>query len=421
MIAKIINADEKKVKIEFEYNIQSSFLNTEESIQEALNEAGKIATEYVLSLNDTDGNPINVGNGRLTSKGKSTKKYQTPYGEVQVSRHVYQNSQGGKTYCPLDESCRIIVGSTPKFAKTVSSKYSEFGGKRVQADLQNNHGRFISHNYAQDISNAVGAILENREKLWTYAPPEEIEDVAFIGIGLDGTCIYISNDGYRETMVGTISFYDVVGNRLSTIYTAAAPEYGKSEFFSRFKREISKYKKLYPRSDIIGIADGAKENWTFLDQFTRTFVLDFYHVSEYVNDAAKAIFQKEERRKSWVEKELHKLKHDDGAQSLLLSELKKHAEKKLGKNKLAKINKAITYFDNHLSMMDYANYRRKMYPIGSGVTESACKTIVKQRLSSSGMKWKKQGAATVLCLRALNYSSGRWNQFWKKIGQYGIS
>jgi flagellar motor switch protein FliG len=48
------------------------------------------------------------------------------------------------------------VGSTPKFAKTVSSKYSEFGGKRVQADLQNNHGRFISHNYAQDISNAVG-------------------------------------------------------------------------------------------------------------------------------------------------------------------------------------------------------------------------------------------------------------------------
>jgi len=47
---------------------------------------------------------------------------------------------------------------------------------------------------------------------------------------------------------------------------------------------------------------------------------------------------------------------------------------------------------------------KKKYPIGSGVTEAACKVIVKQRLFNSGMKWKGQGAKAVLCLRSLNYT-----------------
>jgi hypothetical protein len=41
-------------------------------------------------------------------------------------------------------------------------------------------------------------------------------------------------------------------------------------------------------------------------------------------------------------------------------------------------------------------------PIGSGVTEAACKVIVKQRLCGSGMKWTEDGASVVLSLRALS-------------------
>ena len=54
-------------------------------------------------------------------------------------------------------------------------------------------------------------------------------------------------------------------------------------------------------------------------------------------------------------------------------------------------------------------------PIGSGVTEAACKVIVKQRLCGSGMKWKESGAAAVLSLRCLTYTTERWDQFWAKI------
>jgi len=67
-------------------------------------------------------------------------------------------------------------------------------------------------------------------------------------------------------------------------------------------------------------------------------------------------------------------------------------------------------------MMDYSTHITEKLPIGSGVIEAACKTLVKQRLCGSGMRWK--GAKTILSLRSLIQSKGRWQQFWNKIQQY---
>ena len=69
--------------------------------------------------------------------------------------------------------------------------------------------------------------------------------------------------------------------------------------------------------------------------------------------------------------------------------------------------------------MDYAMHTEKNLTIGSGVTEAACKMLVKQRLCDSGMRWKDQGAKVILSLRALVQSKWRWQQFWDKIDQYG--
>ncbi len=70
-------------------------------------------------------------------------------------------------------------------------------------------------------------------------------------------------------------------------------------------------------------------------------------------------------------------------------------------------------------MMNYPAHMEKDLPIGSGVTEAACKTLVKQRLCGSGMRWKNRGAKVILSLRAIVQSKGRWQQFWEKIDQYG--
>ena len=54
------------------------------------------------------------------------------------------------------------------------------------------------------------------------------------------------------------------------------------------------------------------------------------------------------------------------------------------------------------------------------MTEAAAKVVVKQRLGTSGMRWKEEGAAIVLNLRCLSLTSDRWNQAWKKIDQEGL-
>ena len=94
---------------------------------------------------------------------------------------------------------------------------------------------------------------------------------------------------------------------------------------------------------------------------------------------------------------------------------KKSLTKTMKENLLA----ALTYFINHRHMMDYATQMKQQLPIGSGVTEAACKTLVKQRLCGPGMRWKEKGAKVILSLRALVQSRGRWQQFWGNIEQYG--
>jgi len=74
------------------------------------------------------------------------------------------------------------------------------------------------------------------------------------------------------------------------------------------------------------------------------------------------------------------------------------------------LDAALTYFVNHRHMMDYATQIKKQLPIGSGVTEAACKTLVKQRFCGSGMRWKNKGTKVILSLRALVQSKGRWQQ-----------
>jgi hypothetical protein len=75
---------------------------------------------------------------------------------------------------------------------------------------------------------------------------------------------------------------------------------------------------------------------------------------------------------------------------------------------------AWTYFNNHRHRMDYPGFLADNLPIGSGVTEAACKSLVKQRLCASGMRWKNNGARIVLSLRALTNTVGRWTQFWQE-------
>jgi len=357
---------------------------------------------------------------KLTSKGQIHNTYQTPYGDVMIDRHIYQSAHGGRGYCPLEYRARIVTTATPKCAKMVASKYANTSAGQAQVDLEENHGRSMSRSHIQDICDVVGSIASVKEDNWTYAIPVEASEVATISMGVDGTCLLTCDGGKRQAMVGTLGLYDREGTRLHTLYVAARPEYGKATFFADMDREITRVRDAYPTAYRLGLADGAKDNWTFLEQHTEAQLIDFYHASEYIGKVGRAAVPKK-RRDQWITDTCHALKHDVGAAGTICAEMQGFLTRKLSKTNRETVETAVTYFTNNGHRMAYASHIAKQHPIGSGVTEAACKVIVKQRLCGSGMQWKEHGASVVLTLRCLRYSDGRWQQFWQKIDRYGFT
>lgn len=425
MTARIVSQTDGELVIQVKVSLKDSMLDSEQSIVECVNQVGVLATEEALKRFDTDGSPIVMGDVKWTSRCISGKDYQSPYGSVHVDRHVYQTSKGGKVYVPLEAGARIIQTATPRFARTLSHKYSGLAAPSVLADLKENHDRKISVAYLQKVTDHVGSIAQLKEESWEYEIPKLDKRVHSIGISLDGAYIPTVNEGYREGMVGTIALYDSSGDRQHTIYVAASPEYGKDTFFERFEREIDKVKVIYPGVETIGVADGAKNNWAFLEKHTSRQILDFWHATEYLSEASYAVFNKKSesaKREEWLEDSCHDLKHKQGAAGRLLSELKTSGEKKLTKALKEKLNAAITYFKNNINggRMKYHLHTKNNLPIGSGVVEAACKSIIKQRLGGSGMRWKSNGIKMILSLRPLVKTQGRWKQFWEKISFSGV-
>lgn len=419
----ISSRTESSFKLEIEIPYSTNMLEAEELLQHSLNQGGALATKEMMELHDTDGSPITICDRRLTAKGQESKEIQTPYGAVKVSRYVYQSSKGGKTYVPMDIGCKLINTSTPKFAKIISSKYSCDAAPGVQRDLAENHGRSVAVSFIKNIVDTVGTIAEAKEENWNYDLPEMPNTVKTISVGLDGTCLNMKEDGWREAMCGTIALFDRKGNRMHTIYTSASPEYGKKSFLNKLDMEIGRVIELYPKAPVVGLADGAASNWSFLKSRVDSLVIDFWHVTEYLSKASSAMFPKKKQqddREEWLESTCHKLKHNVGAATRILNELMTYQRSnKISTSNGKKLQATITYITNNKEKMAYAKHVAANAPIGSGVTEAACKTIVKQRMCKGAARWKDKGATTVLTLRSLHMTNSRWNQFWKKYSQYG--
>lgn len=425
MPAEVIKQTNNEITVQFAVKLTGSMLNDEQALQASLNDAGMAAMSPMLKQFDTRGEPIRVGGVKHTVKDYAPQTYETPYGAVEVERHTYQTSKGGRAYVPLEVNARMILNSTPRYSQIVSGKYARLGADALREDLLECNGRDISRNYAKKLSDFVGSIAQARESEWEYDLPKFDQPVVSVSIGLDGTCMLLREDGWREAMCGSITFYDSQGERMHTIYCGSAPEYGKDKFKKKFSHEIERVKEKYPDVLYIGLADGAPDNWVFLKQYTSRQILDFYHAREYIGKAASAIFGRDkEQKNSWEENWSHDLKHQQGSADRLLAELKEHLLTMNGKCLLERreeVRQVVTYYENHKDKMSYARQVKENLPIGSGVTEAACKVLIKQRMCQSGSRWKDEGASSVLTLRALKITKGRWQQFWNYVMRHGCT
>src|SRR3954453_20425603 len=84
MSASIIERQENSVTVQVTIPLSRSMLDTEQAIQQALNQAGVLATAEALKQFDTDGPPLLFGSSRFTTKGQEPKTYQPPYGSATV-------------------------------------------------------------------------------------------------------------------------------------------------------------------------------------------------------------------------------------------------------------------------------------------------------------------------------------------------
>ena len=185
--------------------------------------------------------------------------------------------------------------------------------------------------------------------------------------------------------------------------------------------EIARTKAIYRDVRYVGITDGASDYLLWLRRHTTTRILDFWHVTEYINAAAKAIHRNKSERETWIDGACHDLKHKHGAAQRILEEFRLAASRELSAKPRESVDAAISYFENNLGRMNYASYRKGHLPIGSGITEAACKTLVKTRMCGSGMKWSEGGSDCVLTLRALALSGQRWEEFWQNVAKYGLA
>jgi hypothetical protein len=414
-----------KIRMSFEIEFDEAcrpgdLLDAESHLQRLLNDTAVSVVGEMLSCYDTHGEPLQHHRQNWTSKGKSPQIYQCYGGPVTVERHVYQSSAGGAIWCPMEDRARLIAGSTPHFASIVTGKYSAQSGRATQTDLKRSHQRDLSVDFIQTLSGEVGKTVAARERYPAYqieTPPEAVQAVI---MAADSTCVPVVGEDYKHVAVASFRLIGTDGVCLEKIHLVNAPEDKKITFWQRVEREVQQLKQhCGPDVPWFGLSDGAPELQEKLETFCDVVTLDFYHVSEYVSEAADGLPVTPEAREKWMAKVLHGLKHDEDGATRLLAELQRQLKKALNGEARRALEKAIGYVERNLERMQYVAVERENMPIGSGMIEAACKYVVKQRAAISGARWKRRALQTVLSLRALYLSANRFEQFWRECARTG--
>lgn len=444
-IKPLSDTDEIEVRVVFRLprggalGSPKSFLQIEEALAKQLNEIGSGTTEVLLADYDSNGESLQCAQGQTwTSKGRAKRVIETAYGAVRIFCHVYQTSVGGVTRVPLAERAKLVGSATPRMAEMIAAKLAQMNCSAVARDMEESHLRPLSPSFAQDLGQAVAALATVRSDLPEWQPLSACAEVATVSVGLDGAHLNTRRDGWRQAMAGTIALYDAQGERLETLYVGggpgATPPAGKAAFLSRLDALTLRVRECYPQAQVVGLSDGAVDLQKYLASHTDDYLLDFHHAAEHLSRAALA-FAPDGRADApealaWAAEQRRVLRDESGGALKVLDLLRERLRPKAKGAKSPRVEKAgtkpasltkatraavesvETYFSNHISNMDYAGWQERKLPIGSGVTEAACKTLIKQRLCQSGMRWSIAASDALITLRALYLTPSLWKHFW---------
>jgi hypothetical protein len=189
---------------------------------------------------------------------------------------------------------------------------------------------------------------------------------------------------------------------------------GKDAAFKRLAKWVRRRAGPHIRTRV-ALTDGAeplqKHMRAKLPGFT--LVLDIIHVAEHLWKAGTALYgETDVQRAAWVEIQMQDIlsSHTDR----VIERLEQEASDLAKSSSVGKVLcQVVHYLRRNTEYMDYADYLRHGWPIGTGVVEGTCRHLVKDRMELSGMRWTVPGASALLALRAVNE-----NRDWEAFHDY---
>ena len=271
--------------------------------------------------------------------------------------------------------------------------------------------------------------LELREALCGRPPKPPANAPALLVIGLDGGRVQMrekdaeTGSRWREDKVATVTTYlagDGAEVKPKPLVTTHVGTMEKAEMFGRLARVEAQRRGLDQAGQVLVMGDGG--NW--IDPIVeREFsgavrILDYAHASEHAHDCARALHGPESAATARMGDRLEGWMYEGQAERMI-AELETEA-KRLGPpqesdgpehpRRMLAANAA--YFRKNLAHMNYPEYRRKGWPIGSGNVEAGIKQFNK-RVKGTEQFWQIPGVEAILTLRSLRLSQDqRWQRYW---------
>lgn len=358
------------------------------------------------------------------------------FGPIALRRFCYQPLEAcGRCLFPLEMQLGIVIGvATPALADCVARLSADLTQRQLLDQLRH-RGIHWGVRTLRKLTQAMAARMdEHRQKgqvqqllLWLKQAVDSTGPRRFtLSVGRDGVMTpMVKCEKYKEAAAATVSVMDRSGRRIGTVYLGQMPEAGQttlSEQLTQLLNDVLKcWDGLLPR--LAYVTDCGHHPTAYFEQVLSRmrnprqprelleweWIVDYYHACQYITKLAEAIFGPGRDAFAWAAKQRKVLKEKpDGCYRLLRSAGALMSIRGLVGSKEVYWT-AYHYLRNRAQKMNYPHYRRLRLPIGSGVTEAACKIVFTQRFKQSGMKWTIDGGKPVLILRVIALS-GIWNQ-----------
>ena len=417
--------------------VDEGFERVERELHERFVEAEREVLGELLERLDVDVASVEIGERRYHRVLDSTETYTTAVGAVKVRRTLYRCGRE-RAVVPMELRAGMVEGHwTPLAARQASCVVAQMTPKEGETLLRELGNMAPSKSSLDRLPKALSARWEaNREPFESTLRDVSVvpDEAVTVAVSLDGVMVPMKDGcrankreraraagrrtngpaGYREASCATLSFYDAEGERLDTLSMGRMPEPKKATLKTMLSAELDAVLGKRPDLHIVTVADGARDNWRYLDALApeATAVVDFYHATEHLKAALDARYGE---NNATGRAQFHKLRHvlrddADGVEKVIRA--LDYQRKKFPRR--TRIGEVLRYFRHNRHRMRYAHTQTRHLPIGSGIVEAACKTLVTQRLKRSGMRWRHAGGQAILTLRALMQSS-RFDQAWASL------